>query len=147
MSARLERKQGLIQLERSGPAIAPITFPGPGDIIVTQALQIELAQSGLTGFSFLPVIKHTVVELDWEGWDVTADTPEEWPDGGEPEGYVVGQPHSTAAATTAAADALGILFELRAEGRRRHRARRPAGAHPARDVERHGHLPPAGGRG
>ncbi|MEJ0000594.1 MAG: autotransporter-associated beta strand repeat-containing protein [Verrucomicrobiota bacterium] len=101
MSARLERKQGLIQLERSGPAIAPITFPGPGDIIVTQALQIELAQSGLTGFSFLPVIKHTVVELDWEGWDVTADTPEEWPDGGEPEGYVVGQPHSTAAASPA----------------------------------------------
>ena len=73
LSARLDRQKGLIQLERTGPSIAPITLPNYNDVIVTQGLQLALEQSGLTGFSFQPVIKRHIVDLDWEGWDVTAD--------------------------------------------------------------------------
>jgi hypothetical protein len=107
MSMHLDRHQGLIQLERTGPTIAPITFPGAGDIVVTQAFQIALEQSGLTGFSFQPVIKRRIVELDWEKWDMTAEEPEEYPDDGEPESYISSRPHETRAA-----DELGILLEL-----------------------------------
>ncbi len=107
MSMRLDRHQGLIQLERTGPTIAPITFPGAGDIVVTQAFQLALEQSGLTGFSFQPVIKRHIVDLDWEEWDITADDPEEDPDDGEPENYILRRPHETRAA-----DELGILLEL-----------------------------------
>lgn len=107
MSMHLDRHQGLIQLERTGPTIAPITFPGGTDIVVTQALQIALEQSGLTGFSFQPVIKRRIVELNWEEWDVAADEPEEDPEEGEPENYILARPHETRVA-----DELGILAEL-----------------------------------
>ena len=103
----LDRLNGLIQLERAGPTIWPITFPGAGDIVVTQALQAALRQSGLTGLSFQPVIKRRIVELDWEKWDATADEPEEEPEDGEPEFYILRRPHETRAA-----DELGILMEL-----------------------------------
>src|ERR1700722_270859 len=77
-----DRHQGLIQLERTGPSIAPITFPGDG-IVVTQAFQLALEQSGLTGFTFQPVIKRHIVDLDWEEGDITMDGPEEAPGKGE----------------------------------------------------------------
>jgi hypothetical protein len=107
LSTHLDRLQGLIQLERTGPSIAPITFPGAGDIVVTQAFQLALERSDLTGFSFQPVIKRRIVELDWEEWDLTADSPEEEPEDGEPENYVLMRPHETWVA-----DELGILMEL-----------------------------------
>ena len=101
-----DRHQGLMQLERTGPSIAPVTFPGDG-IVVTQAFQIALEQSGLTGFTFQPVIKRRIVDLDWEEWDITAEGPEEEPDDGEPENYILARPHETWVA-----DELGILLEL-----------------------------------
>jgi hypothetical protein len=107
MSCHLDRQQGLIQLERTGPTIFPITFPGVGDIVVTDPFKCELEKSGLTGFTLLPVIKRRIVELDWETWDSTADEPEHYPKSGEPEHYILGQPHETRAA-----DALGILWEV-----------------------------------
>jgi hypothetical protein len=107
LSMRLDRHQGLIQLERTGPSIAPITFPGAGDIVVTQAFQAALEHSGLTGFSFQPVIKRRIVEIDWEEWDIAAAEPEEFPEGGEPENYILRRPHETRAS-----DELGILSEL-----------------------------------
>jgi hypothetical protein len=108
LSAHLDRQKGLIQLERTGPTIAPITFPGAGDIVVTQEFQIALERSGLTGFSFQPVIKRRIVDLDWEEWDVAAPEPEEYPVDDEPSNYILRRPHETRAA-----DELGILSELR----------------------------------
>jgi hypothetical protein len=94
ISAHLDRKGGLIQLERTGPYVPPISFPGIGDIIVTNAFKQQLDASGLTGIRFQPVIKKRIVHLDWHLWDRTADEPQEYPKGGEPEGYVLDRPHA-----------------------------------------------------
>jgi hypothetical protein len=111
MSMHLGRKDGLIQLERTGPRIAPITFPGAGDIVVTTAFRSAIEKSDLVGSTFKPVIKSHIVELNWERWDLTMKKPFKFPKGGEPEGYILGQPHSPAAA-----DALGELWEMCLEG-------------------------------
>jgi hypothetical protein len=107
LSTRLDRQKGLIQLERTGPTIAPITSPNDNDRIVTQDFQLALEQSGLTGFSFQPVIKRHIVDLDWEEWDITADGPEELPEDDVASNYILRRPHETRAA-----DELGILFEM-----------------------------------
>ncbi len=107
LSTRLDRQRGLIQLERTGPTIAPITIPNYNDLIVTQDFQLALEHSGLTGFSFQPVIKRHIVDLDWEEWDITADGPEELPEDDVASNYILRRPHETRAA-----DELGILFEM-----------------------------------
>jgi hypothetical protein len=107
MSGHLGRKNEIIQLERTGPHIAPITFPGAGDVVVTNAFRVALEKSALAGFTFKPVIKSHIVEIDWESWDPTTKEPVKYPDGGEPESYILGQPHSATAS-----DALGDLWEL-----------------------------------
>lgn len=94
MSAHLARKGGLIQLERTGPYVPPISFPGINDIVVTDAFKQQLETSGLTGIRFQPVIKKRIVHLDWHLWDRTSDEPREYPEGGEPESYVLGRPHA-----------------------------------------------------
>jgi hypothetical protein len=111
MSRHLGRQNEIIQLERTGPHIAPITFPGSGDIVVTSAFRSALEKSGLERFAFRPVIKSHIVELDWESWDPTTKNPFKYPEGGEPESYLLGQPHSPAAS-----EALGDLWELCLEG-------------------------------
>jgi hypothetical protein len=107
LSTRLDRLRGLIQLERTGPTIAPITIPNDNDLIVTQGFQLALQQSGLTGLAFQPVIKRHIVDLDWEEWDITSGEPEELPDDGIAANYILRRPHETRAA-----DELGILHEL-----------------------------------
>jgi hypothetical protein len=107
MSSHQPRKGGCLRLERTGPPIFPITFPGPGEIVVTGRFRQALEGSGLTVFAFRTVIKHHIVELDWEDWDPTAEEPERLPESGEPEDYILGLPHSDAASTE-----LGDLWEL-----------------------------------
>jgi len=85
---------GVGQLQRTGPFVPPISFPCMGDIVVTNESRRLLESSGLTGFSFRPVTKEHIVRLDWHLWDQTADEPKEYPDGGEPEGYLLDRPHS-----------------------------------------------------
>ncbi len=107
MSAHLGRKDGLIQLERTGPFVPPITFPGIGDIVVTEQFRYLLEASGLTGFTFGPLIKTHVVKLDWQSWNQAANEPQTYPESGEPEDYILGKPHDPRVA-----EALGPLFEL-----------------------------------
>jgi hypothetical protein len=107
MSCHSPRVDGVLQLERTGPYIPPITLPGIGDVVLTSPAREQLESSGLTGFSFRPVQKVLTVELHWETWDLTADEPPEFPDSGEPEDYVLGQPDSPVASA-----ALGNLWEL-----------------------------------
>jgi hypothetical protein len=111
MSRHLGRKNDLIQLERTGPHISPITFPGSGDIVVTNAFRSAVEKSELARFTFKPVIKSHIVELNWESWDLTTPKPFKYPDSGGPESYVLGQPHSPAASK-----ALGDLWEMCLEG-------------------------------
>jgi hypothetical protein len=111
MSMHLGRHNEIIQLERTGPHITPITFPGSGDIVVTGAFRSAVEKSGLARFTFKPVIKRHIVELDWESWDPTTKDPFQWPEGGGPESYILGQPHSHTAS-----EALGDLWEMCLEG-------------------------------
>jgi hypothetical protein len=95
MSAHLGRDaSGAIQLERTGPFVPPISFPGIGDVIVTDALKKELEASGLSGFSFRAVRLARIVKLDWQLWDMKAKAPKEYPSEGEPEGYILDRKHS-----------------------------------------------------
>ena len=94
MSHHLGRNDGLIQLERTGPYVPPISFPGIGDIVVTDAFRKELEASGVSGFQFQPVIKKHIVHLDWHLWDRSTDDPPEFPEDGEPESYILERPHS-----------------------------------------------------
>jgi hypothetical protein len=106
MTAHSPRLNGKLALERTGPYISPITFPGIGSVLLTDEARKHLEGSGLGGFSFLPVEKKLIVELHWEQWDLTAVEPPEYPDSGEPEDYILERPHS------AAAYDLGDLWEL-----------------------------------
>ena len=47
------------------------------------------------------------VELHWESWDLKAEDPPYFPDSGEPEDYILGQPDSPSASA-----ALGELWEV-----------------------------------
>jgi len=97
MTAHLSRADNLLQLERTGPYIPPITFPGIGDVVLSSHAKQLLESSGLTGFGFRPVKKVLIVELHWDKWDWTADEPEQFPDSGEPEDYILGQQHNPSA--------------------------------------------------
>jgi hypothetical protein len=98
---------GRLVLERTGPFIPPITFPGIADIIVTDALRRALEQTSLDLPGFREVVKGRIVRLNWEDWDLGADEPELYPAGGEPEAYVLGREHNPQIAAE-----LGDLWEL-----------------------------------
>ncbi len=107
MSRHLPRKDNLIQLERTGPFIPPITLPGIGDIVATSDLKNELEASDLARLSFAPFLRARIVEYHWEQWDVTSENPGEYPESGEPEDYILARPHSPSIA-----EQLGDLWEV-----------------------------------
>jgi hypothetical protein len=102
----LPRKDGLYQLERTGPFVPPISMPF-GAVVVTDEFRERLEKSTLTGLTFQPIIKSRIVHLDWQNWDKSAEDPEQYPATGEPEDYVLGQPHSPDTAAK-----IGALWEL-----------------------------------
>ena len=108
IATRLAKSNGLLQLERTGPFIPPISFPGIDEIIVTDKFKTLLEASQLTGLSFQQVIKKRIVFLEWERWDKHADEPTEYPESGEPEDYILGKPHMPELA-----EGIGDLWELR----------------------------------
>jgi hypothetical protein len=85
MSRHLPRRDDLIQLERTGPFIPPMTMPGIGDIVITSSLKDELEASNLAQLTFAPVLKARIVEYHWDQWDRTSQQPAEYPETGEPE--------------------------------------------------------------
>lgn len=110
MSAHLGRKggdEGPIQLERTGPFIPPITFPGIGDIIVSNDMKQQMEQAGFRGITFRPVEKVHIANIPWHEWDLDADEPECYPEGGEPAGFILNEPHSTELA-----ESLGPIWEV-----------------------------------
>jgi hypothetical protein len=86
--------QGRLQLERTGPFVPGIFVSGLREVLVTGAFRARLERSGLRGARFGPVALTRIVELDWEHWDRDADDPAIYPSDGEPEGYILGRPHS-----------------------------------------------------
>ena len=97
---------GLAQLERTGPFVPPISFPG-FDIVVTDGFRTKLAESRLTGFGFQAVHKARIVDLPWHTWDLNAEDPAEFPESGEPEDYIYERDHSPDLA-----DRLGPIWRL-----------------------------------
>jgi hypothetical protein len=107
MSRHLPRRDDLIQLERTGPFMPPITLPGVGDIVIDSDFKSELEASEFRQLSFAPVLKSRIVEYHWEQWDLTSEKPAELPENGEPEEYILSRPHSPSIA-----EQLGDLCEV-----------------------------------
>lgn len=91
-TAARDEQTGLLKLERTGPFIPPITFPGLPGTIVTESFRRSLEASKLTGFSFRPVTKFHIVDLDWSEWK--SEEPDFYPASGEPEDYIYMSKHS-----------------------------------------------------
>lgn len=106
MSLHLGRAAGRIQLERTGPFMPPVTLPGVGDVIVTDAVRQALERE-VPGLVFRPVVKARIVRIDWHTWDRTVEEPPEYPSTGDPEDYLLERPHDPALA-----DQVGPLWEL-----------------------------------
>ena len=98
---------GLLQLDRAGPFVPPITITSQQAIVVTTAFRAALEASGLSGVAFRPVIKRHIVQLAWEHWDRAALAPAVYPVSGEPEGYLTEHPHAPELAAR-----MGELWEL-----------------------------------
>ncbi|HUS17672.1 MAG TPA: hypothetical protein VM536_21965, partial [Chloroflexia bacterium] len=98
-----QRPDGMLAVSRTGPYVPPVVVTDDGRwatdrLVVTDRFKAPLELSGLSGLVFYPAIKHHIVPLDWETWDWSADEPEQYPESGEPEDYVLAMPHSEQAA-------------------------------------------------
>jgi len=91
---RLDRQNGLLQLERTAPYLPPMIISGLEDLLVNDTTKNKIEQSGLKGFEFLPVIKRHISFVDWTNWDTNAKDPHFYPDNNEPENYILKLPHS-----------------------------------------------------
>jgi hypothetical protein len=107
MSGHLGRSDGRIQLERAGPFMPPATFPGLSDLVVTDEFRRKLEKSDLGHFTYRPVIKARIVDLQWQRWDLNAEDAPEVPETGEPEDYIFGRRHSPKLA-----DEMGDVWEV-----------------------------------
>ena len=110
MTSHLPRESGSLQLERTGPFMPPITFPGIGHIVVSDLTRRALGSSGLTGCSFAPAIKRHIAHLDWSAWPTDTPLPPELPIEGDPENYILERPHDPICA-----EALGDVWEVQLE--------------------------------
>lgn len=107
MAAHMPRAGDKLRLERTGPFIPPISFPGIGDIVVTDRVRKALEAAEFVGIAFRPVVKARIVRLDWQRWNQTNDEPQFYPRTGEPEDYILGKRHSAELSRS-----LGRLWEL-----------------------------------
>ncbi len=93
---RVNGDDGILRLERTGPFVPPISFPGSGAVVVTDSMKSALLAADFQGISFQPVEKVKIVDLPWHEWDFSAPEPPQYPLEGEPEGYVLENEHSRA---------------------------------------------------
>jgi len=94
MTGHLDRQDGLLQLEHTGPFLPSMIISGIDDLLVDDTTKIKIEQSELRGFEFLPVIKRHISIVDWTTWDYNSEDPNFYPDNGEPENYILELPHS-----------------------------------------------------
>jgi hypothetical protein len=103
---------GIVAIERVGPFVPPVALYGLWDIlVVTDGFRRQIEGSGLTGFSFAETRKKRIVRIDWRSWDLSAEDPEKYPAGGEPESYILGRKHNPQVAAE-----LGPLWEVAIHG-------------------------------
>jgi len=107
MTAHSSKQNNKLCLERTGPFIPPISFPGIYDIVITNSFRNKLVENNFNGFELVEVIKKKIVELNWELWDRLCDDPQRYPDNGEPENYILCEEHSHKICSQ-----LGDLYEI-----------------------------------
>jgi hypothetical protein len=98
---------GALQLQRAAPFVPSISFPGLPGIIVTDRFRHDLEESPLQGITFESIEKHRIVNIAWHDGSRNTDEPPEYPETGEPEDYILGQPHDPRLA-----EQIGDLWEL-----------------------------------
>ena len=84
-------------------------FPGIADVVLTDQAKIELS-SRISRLTFQPVHKTLIVRLNWHEWPQRNSEPLAYPESGEPEDYILGQPHDPALV-----EDFGPIWELSAE--------------------------------
>jgi hypothetical protein len=92
--ASRDSETGLLNLERTGPFVPPISFPTLESFSVTDSLRSEIERSLLSGITFRPITKKRIVNLNWQDWNLQAEEPEFYPKSGEPEDYILRRKHS-----------------------------------------------------
>jgi hypothetical protein len=100
MSEHLARRKGMIQLERVGPFIPPLSVAGSA-VVVTEAMRSSLAGSDFKDWSVKPVLKAHIVRWEWTQL-TEADNLR-----GEPEDMILSRPHDPEVSQS-----LGELYEL-----------------------------------
>ncbi len=81
-----------LSVERAGPFVPPISFPF-GTILVTEEFRAQLKSMEFSGLSFRDVPYSKIVRIDWRSWDLSAEEPQKYPSGGEPENYILRRKH------------------------------------------------------
>jgi hypothetical protein len=94
MTGYLDRQDGFLQLQRTGPFQPSIITSGMSELLVTDTFKEKMITNLITGLEFKPVIKAHISLVDWTNWDLQADEPEFYPESNEPEDYILRQPHS-----------------------------------------------------
>jgi hypothetical protein len=109
MTRRRENLDEPIGLERAGPFVPAVTFPGRADVLVTEAARARLTDL-VSELRFRPVVLAHVVRLDWQDWDASLAAPPRIPPSGDPADYLRDAPHDREIA-----ESLGPVWEVVAD--------------------------------
>lgn len=111
MASRLPRDyKGRCQLERTGPYIPEITFPGIGIIVIRDDIKFKIQNKNLNGLILKEVKKKKIVDLDWTNWDHNLPEPLVYPQLNSPEGYILDRKNSRVISKK-----MGNVWELQAK--------------------------------
>ena len=87
-----------LELARVGPFVPAVTVPW-GAVILTKDAAIGFEDQAFSGIELRPCKLIKIVKIDIEHWDWSAEEPEKYPAGGEPENYIERRKHSADAAS------------------------------------------------
>lgn len=88
LATRKKAKSPLVEIERTGPFLPPITFPFDA-VVVSQAAKEQMETRRFAGLQFSRAKYAKVVRLEWHEWNLLAPEPHRYPASGEPEDYII----------------------------------------------------------
>lgn len=75
-----------LQISRLGPFVPPLHMRS-SNVIVSDRVKKQLEQDQPFDVKFQQVVYDHIHRLDWHEWDLSADEPPLYPEGGEPDDY------------------------------------------------------------